>query len=250
MKQKNQQMIIPMLDQPQGIVPIIKEQTYRHITIPLDGPIDGDISLYRQCIEELKDANQGDYAEIVINTDGGSLQTALAMITAIEQSEAEVVADIEGMAASAGSLVALHCQGLKLNPYSTMFIHAESFMAGGKRNEVKSQVEFSLKWVEKIIRDTYKHFLTEQEIEQVLDGRDLYFDAKQIKQRFEHRIKMLEEEAQSEDESSEEEVCECCCGECCEECGNEDPPDWLDSGSDYDKKFYGDEDSPCCGENR
>lgn len=217
MKNNQTQLPFPMSPMMQGIQPIIKEQTYRHITVPLDGPIESDISLYRDCIEAIRDANEGDFARVIINTDGGSLQTALAIISAIEQSEAEVVADIEGMAASAGGLIAMHCHGVQLNPYSTMFIHAESFMAGGKRNEVKSQVEFSLKWVEKIIRDTYKYFLTEEEIEQVLDGRDMYFDAEQIKQRFEHRIKMLEEEAQNEDEPNEP-------------CDNEEPPAWLDDG--------------------
>lgn len=207
----------------QYIRPIIKEQICRYITIPLDGPIDSDISIYRGCIEEIKNANEGDCVEITINTDGGSLQTALAVIAAIEQSNAEVIADIEGMAASAGSLIALHCHGFKLNPYSTMFIHSESFGSSGKRNEVKTQVEFSLKWVEKIIRDTYKYFLSEQEIELVLEGRDMYFDSEEIQERLERRFKMLQEE---QEQSQEDQPCNCACDEGCNTCEGEEPG-WL-----------------------
>lgn len=213
-KKLNQQAFLQAL-QGNVIQPRIKEQTYRYITIPLDAAIENDISIYRDCIEEIKDANEGDVVEIIINTDGGSLQTALAIITAIEESEAEVIANIEGMAASAGSLIALHCHGFKINPYSTMFIHAESFGSIGKRHEVKTQVEFNLKWVEKIIRDTYKYFLTEEEIELVLEGRDMYFDADEIQERLTRKIEILEAEQEDTEEDESNEHCEDCPGESC-----------------------------------
>lgn len=191
-KQQNN-TTFPMLIQ-HGVQPLIKEQTYRQITIPLDGPIEDDISLYRECIEEIRDANEGDVVRIIINTEGGSLQTALAIISAIKQSEAEVIADIEGSASSAGSLIALNCHGIQLNPYSTLFIHAESFGAAGKRHEVKASVEFGLKWVEKIIRDSYKYFLTEKEIDLVLEGRDMYFDLEDLEERLERKFNLLAKE--------------------------------------------------------
>lgn len=228
---QNQPSFLQML-QGNAVQPRIKEMTYRHISIPLDGDIEDDLTLYRDCIEEIKDANQGDIVSLIINTRGGSLKTALAIINAIEQTEADTVAVIEGEAASAGSLIAMHCQNIELNPYSTLFIHSESFGSAGKRSEVKAQVEFNLDWVENIFRNSYHGFLTEEEMQQVLDGRDMYFNAEEILQRLQQRQEILEAEQDEEG----------CCNDC-EDCSCQPdiPP----------PEYYPDVvDSPCCGENR
>lgn len=194
--------------QQNSIQPIIKEQTYRHISIPLDGDIEDDLSLYRDCIETIKDAGQGDVVSLIINTRGGSLKTALAIISALEYTDAETVAIIEGEAASAGSLIAMHCQNVELNPYSTLFIHSESFGSIGKRSEVKAQVEFNLDWVENIFRNSYFGFLTDEEMDRVLAGADLYFDAEQILERLTIRQQKYQELA--EQEESEDEIADDC----------------------------------------
>ena len=208
------------MSQGNGVQPRIKEMTYRHISIPLDGDIEDDLSLYRDCIEEIKEANQGDVVSLILNTRGGSLKTALAIINAIQQTEADTVAVIEGEAASAGSLIAMHCQNVELNPYSTMFIHSESFGSAGKRSEVKSQVEFSLDWVENVFRNSYYGFLTDEEMDKVLEGKDYYFNAEQILERLKQRQAILQEEQKD------------CCD--CEDCEEEQ------EGSNYDEEFYGD----------
>lgn len=207
---QNQPQFLQMF-QSEGIQPRIKEQTCRYISIPLDGDIEDDLRLYRDCIEEIKDANDGDIVEVILNTRGGSLKTALAIISALQNTQASTIAVIEGEAASAGSLIAMHCQEVQLNPYSTLFIHSESFGSIGKRSEVKAQVEFSLDWVENIFRRSYHGFLTEDEMQQVLDGRDMYFNAEQILERLKQRQAILEEEQ---------------------------------DGSNYDEEFYGDTTEP------
>lgn len=182
--------------------PIIKQQVYSQILVSLDKRI-GEVHEYRDSIEAIKDAGAGDEARLIINTCGGNMQTALAFISALNLTEASTVAEIEGEASSAGSLIALHCDNIELNEYSTMFIHAESFGSGGKRNEVQAHVAFSLRWVEGIIRSTYKHFLTESEIDDVLNGKDYYFDATEIAERLERKNKLLLAEQNSQEASED-----------------------------------------------
>ena len=182
--------------------PIIKQQVYSQILVSLDKRV-GEVHEYRDSIEAIKDAGAGDEARLIINTCGGNMQTALAFISALNLTEASTVAEIEGEASSAGSLIALHCDNIELNEYSTMFIHAESFGSGGKRNEVQAHVAFSLRWVEGIIRSTYKHFLTESEIDDVLNGKDYYFDATEIAERLERKNKLLLAEQNSQEASED-----------------------------------------------
>lgn len=182
--------------------PIIKQQVYSQILVSLDKRI-GEVHEYRDSIEAIKDAGAGDEARLIINTCGGNMQTALAFISALNLTEASTVAEIEGEASSAGSLIALHCDNIELNEYSTMFIHAESFGSGGKRNEVQAHVAFSLRWVEGIIRNTYKHFLTESEINDVLNGKDYHFDATEIAERLERKNKLLLAEQNSQEASED-----------------------------------------------
>ena len=185
--------------------PIIKQQVYSQILVSLDKRV-GEVHEYRDSIEAIKDAGAGDEARLIINTCGGNMQTALAFISALNLTEASTVAEIEGEASSAGSLIALHCDNIELNEYSTMFIHAESFGSGGKRNEVQAHVAFSLRWVEGIIRNTYKHFLTESEIDDVLNGKDYYFDAAEIAERLERKNKLLLAEQNAQEASEDHET--------------------------------------------
>ena len=71
-------------------------------------------------------------------------------------------------------------------------------------HEIHSQVTFDKGWSEKMLREIYKDFLTEQEITRVLDGADLWMDGDEIISRLKARTEKMQKEAeQTVDKSSE-----------------------------------------------
>ena len=50
----------------------------------------------------------------------------------------------------------------------------------GKGNEIASNIKFSSDWWAKIVRRFYLGFLSEQEIEEVINGKDMWMDAEEV----------------------------------------------------------------------
>ena len=104
------------------------------ISTKLTVRIDEDIksaNYYSDVIERMRELTENDQVEIIINTDGGSLQGTLAIINAINNCEANVVGIIEGDCASGGSAIALSCPNIAVSPYGTMMIHCATGFTGG-----------------------------------------------------------------------------------------------------------------------
>jgi hypothetical protein len=65
--------------------------------------------------------------------------------------------------------------------------HNASFGTGGKVGEIIAHSEFTRKQTEKIMREAYKNFLTEEEMEKLMIGQDYWFDTEEVKARLEKR---------------------------------------------------------------
>jgi ATP-dependent protease ClpP protease subunit len=137
---------------------------------------------YRKIYYKIKNAKKHDIITLVINTFGGYLYTFIELYSVLMKTKAKTIAEIH-TADSAGSLLALSCDDIEINEFAEMMIHTASFGAYGKVEEIKSRVIFEDKRTKKIISKLYKGFLTDMEIQKVLDGKDYYFDADQIKKR-------------------------------------------------------------------
>jgi ATP-dependent protease ClpP protease subunit len=158
----------------------------------------GEASDYIQLCDVLRSASPNDEILIRINSGGGSLATANMIVNAIRESQAHVHGFIESTCASAATLIYLACHSYSLSEDADMMIHTSSSLYGGKEHEQHSYVTFSRKKIHKMVRDRYAGFLTEKEIENVLNGQDYYFDAEQIADRLdtytEYHQKMFEQE--------------------------------------------------------
>lgn len=191
------------------------------LTVPIDEPI-RESRYYRQVVSGISELDEGDEIHFKIASPGGLLTGLETLLSSVKQSPATSVAFIDGECHSAASILALNCDAVAVSEYASMLCHFVSFGVAGPSNHIQKHSDHVRKTSEKLFRSTYKYFLTEEEITKcVEDDYQLWLDAEQIMQRFEHRIKMLEEEAQSEEEPDE--PCDCCCGECSSECKNEEP---------------------------
>lgn len=171
-------------------------------------------SNYRDVIQILNNLGKDDEMQIHLDTGGGRLDSAMRLIAAIKESEGNVVVIGAGLAASAGAIIFLQCPSVVVTPNTQMMIHAASYGAVGKEDEVGASVAFSQKYLDKMTQESYHGFLTPQEIELLKIGKDFYFDSEEIIERLEIRdkvqSKILEERedllAKKEAEAGKEEA--------------------------------------------
>ena len=147
---------------------------------------------YRGLVDVLLNvATPADVIVLNINSDGGNLDSAVAIIEALKRTQAETVAVITGRCCSSASLIALSCRNIDVGEFAVLMVHEVTFGAGGSTKDVKGQGEFEHRMIEKLYKNVYKHFLTEKEIEDVLDNRTIWMDAEEILDRLEQMNEMI-----------------------------------------------------------
>ena len=101
-------------------VPLIsdKNNTIAYITDTIDEP-----SCYNELCFKLKTASPAEIFTLVINTPGGIIDSAVMLIDAIKASKARVIAEITGTVASAGTIITLACDEVKVADHTTFMIH-------------------------------------------------------------------------------------------------------------------------------
>lgn len=124
----------------------------------------------------LAGAGQNDTVKLLIVSPGGSLDTCTLITKAMYECEAHITGWIGPTCASAGSAVALACDDWEVDEMSCLMIHTASFGDGGKAPEVEASVASKLRQIRRWVTNTYAGFLTEEEIENVIGGRDYWFD--------------------------------------------------------------------------
>ena len=80
-------------------------------------------------------------------------------------------------------------------------------MAVGKRSEMFAQVTFEKKLVDKMMKKVYSDFLSEDEITDILEGKDLWLDGDEVITRLKSmkkEVEQLELELDDDDEKSED----------------------------------------------
>lgn len=142
----------------------------------------------------LQSAGEDDLVVIHINCFGGDLFTAIQIVTQIKLCQAQVVCQIESACASAATMVALACDGLICYPHGYMMIHTSSGCSFGKQSDIKKEEEFYNPWLENFFNEIYKHFLTKKEIQEVLDGKDIWLHADEVVERFRKKVDIINRE--------------------------------------------------------
>ena len=171
--------------------------TTNHFTIWFTNSIE-DVSFYDHVLHLLYMAEEGDIIDLMISSYGGSLDTLLALRSAIGSSQAQVTGHLLANASSAAGMLLLSCHNFVVNEFSTFHAHTASYGSYGKTDDVKSQVDFITKQTEEIVRSVYRFVLDDAEIQKLLDGKEFYFDHREITERLQYREQKRMEQAQEE----------------------------------------------------
>lgn len=183
-----------------------KEKVLQTFDYKLFGEI-GEVEDYFDLIDALNYASPEDEFIIRIHSGGGLLGTADVIINAVQNTQARVHGHIESLCGSASTMIFLACHSYSVSPRAEFFVHTASSGVNGKEHENYSSIMFSRKRIHNLIKDTYEGFLTTQEIENVLNGQDYYFDATEVSERLEaysdyHQEKFMQEMEQQEKEDA------------------------------------------------
>ena len=120
---------------------------------------------------------------LFINSDGGCVHSALSVVDRILQSEYEIVSIVEGVAASAATIISMVCHHRYIQPNAQMLIHELSSSCWGKFHEMKEEVD-NLDKLHKSLVLLYKKYtsLNKRELDKIL-LHDYMWTAKESKQK-------------------------------------------------------------------
>lgn len=166
------------------VVPIIagKHHTDAYLTDGIDEPAN-----YNELCHILRHSERGDTIALHINTPGGMVDSAFMIIDAIKQSKAKVTAYLTGTVASAGTMIALACDNLQVADHTSFMIHNYSAGLSGKGHEMKARQEFVDKSLNIAFKSFYSGFLTDKEMEEVIDGKDIWIGKEEILDRWSYK---------------------------------------------------------------
>lgn len=126
-----------------------------------------------------------------LNTTGGVVDSAFTIANAIKDSAAEVIAILNGTVASAGTIIALSCDDMIVKDHLSFMVHNYSGGIQGKGNEMKARQNFNDAHLNEAFKHFYTGFLTDDEIERVIDGTDLWMSSEEVKKRWDNRLAYL-----------------------------------------------------------
>lgn len=169
------------------------------ISIHIDEPI-RSAKYYRSIVQELGDLTENDEVIFRINSPGGELNGLVALLEAIRNCDAEILGVITGQAHSAASMLALSCPNVAITPSANMLVHFVSFGAGGKAWDVVSSVHHTVDYSTSIFREIYQGFLTEDEMQNIIEGKELWLQAPEIEERLIKRQEFYQKKEAEEEQ--------------------------------------------------
>ena len=144
----------------------------------------GEPHLYNELTHLLDHAFEGSIIRLHLNTPGGIIDSAMKVHHSIKNSKATVVAVLTGSVASAGTVLTMACDRIEVAPFTQFMIHNYSGGTGGKGHEIKAYVEFSNRELNTAFKEIYKGFVTDEEIGDIIDGRDLWLNTSEVLERW------------------------------------------------------------------
>ena len=169
----------------------------RQLHYYLSGPIE-EPSKYTEMIHQIRSATPNDIINIHLNTPGGQVATGVQLISAIRASQGHIVTHLEGEACSMGALLFLTADEMVVYDDSILMFHNYSGGAYGKGHEIISTIDATNRWYTKLIRTVCTPFLTEEELDKLFNGADLWMLSDEVEDRLKKMAKKLAADAKQD----------------------------------------------------
>lgn len=154
-------------------------------------------------INKLDTASRGDTVVLHLSGVGGSVDTTVDIINAMQRSKAHVVTSVDGSVASGHAYIALASKDVRVASDGVFMIHHTSALnqqrvcdqyAGeqdrgqDKQKKCLQYVNSSIAETEGILHRYIEKFLTKEEFARVLAGEDVYLSLEELKKRVDNAV--------------------------------------------------------------
>ena len=156
----------------------------------LTGPIE-DAKQYQDWNQMMRSATENDIIYLHINSGGGEIFTAIQLMRSMQETQACVVASVEGMCMSAATLLFLTADVCEISEHSHFMFHTYSSGNWGKGHEQLASVQADDKWAKHLFDTAYKGFLDPKEIQKIIDGKDFWMNPTEVNKRLLKKNKKL-----------------------------------------------------------
>ncbi len=132
---------------------------------------------------ELRQANKEDYLEIRINSGGGSVNEGIQFYNLMrEKFNGRTCAFLDNHGYSMGALLFCMADKRVVYPYSDLMFHNYASAVSGKGGELKARLEHKDRLLRSFFKDMVveKGFLTAEEFDEMIIGRDFWMDVAEM----------------------------------------------------------------------
>jgi len=153
-------------------------------------------------INLLRSASKGDQITIYINSSGGWLNTTQQILNAMEDCDAEITTIADGRVASAATLIFMAGANRIIKDNSTFMFHNYSAGVNGKGHEMFQKITFQHQYYPELMKKYYKDFFNEEEILEIVEGKDVWMSGKEVQAKLDKLKKQQENEGKKKNERS------------------------------------------------
>lgn len=167
--------------------------------------ISGDIQSpenYTDAFELIRACGENDVIKIHINSHGGDLFTAVQFMRVLKEAECSIICSVEGACMSAATLIFLAADQFEISDHSAFMFHNYSTRMAGKGGELYDSITFDRKWSEGMLKTEYEGLLTEEEIDSVLNNKDIWLNADEMGDRLEGFVELKKKKHEEEQKNS------------------------------------------------
>lgn len=201
---------------PPGIIQMPEKRPYQIAVKPvsflyeisIDQAIRSETSDYIDLIRVLRNARESDIIQMTINSPGGDLTTGINILNAMADCAAHIITVLDGEAASFAPFLFFAGDDMIVHRNAIMMFHNYSTAVGGKGNELRERQHGIDGLSDRLMHQYCAEFLTEDEINRVREGVDLWFQRDEIDERvkkiMEDRMNKSLQAAESESEGKDD----------------------------------------------
>lgn len=133
----------------------IKNQSEKILKLNIYGYIGGWETSARSILRQLEES-KADEIHVHINSGGGSAFDGIAISNILKKHKAEVIAYVDGWAASAASIICMGANKVIMPSNTMMMIHQASTIAYGNADEFE-KISKDLRKIDTAVKASYKH---------------------------------------------------------------------------------------------
>jgi len=181
---------------PKLLESLVSDNSYRKTAATvhefyLSGEI-GEASEYVDWFDTIRNCGASDTVKTYINSPGGDLYTTLQFLRVMGECEGTIITSVEGACMSAATMIFLHGHQHEVTPHSLFMFHNYSAGVFGKGGEMFDQLTFEREWSRKFMTEVYDNFLTPDEIQSMLNNRDIWMTSEEVATRLQKLYKAIE----------------------------------------------------------